>query len=178
MNNYLEPISLTSKEFDEIISLVEKTCPNQCVISIERVVNPALYDRYFNYQISLGESSKEITLFHGTKYESILAICTNGFQKSKNTRAVFGLGTYLATAFGYSKQYSSGYTNGKTYDLKEKYNCLLVCKLAYNKATRGTSNSPCPDGFDVQVDNTSNPTIFSVHNDVAIYPQYVVRFYQ
>ena len=177
MSNYLEPIIPTSKEFDEIVSLVEKTCPNQCVISIERVINPQLYDRYFNYQISLGESSKEVMLFHGTKYESIIPICSNGFQKSKNTRSVFGLGTYLATKFGYSKQYSFINTKSNSNDLKDKYNCLLVCKLAYKKAITGTYNSPCPDGFDVQVDNVENPSIFSVHNDAAIYPEFVVRFY-
>ncbi len=175
MANYLEMISPSSNEFDEIVKLVEKSCPNECVISIERVVNPQLYDRYFNYKVKLGEACKETTLFHGTNNEALLKICYTGFKKSKNTRSAFGLGTYLASAFAYSKNYAG--ISKVDLGQKSNYKILLVCKLAYNKMTLGSYNRACPEEFDIQVDNTKKPSIYAVDNDEAIYPEFVVRFY-
>jgi hypothetical protein len=164
----LKRLSASSNEFDKVYNLIETTCPGQCIISIDKVINPFLEERYNKYKESLGDKAKEIDVYHGSNLDGIFSICTEGFIKSKNKVSAFGKGSYVATAFAYSKAYSK--INGNN------YHNLIVCKLSYLNIKQGSSNSICPKGYDVQVDNTYNPGIFSVDKDEALLPLYIVQF--
>jgi len=170
--NILINIASSSKEFDIISEIVEKTCPNQCIILIQKIENKTLIERFNNYKNKLSESNNiinEVYGFHGTNFYSIENICLEGFNKGYNKRAAYGIGTYLASSFGYSKVYSG---KGK-YD----YKIMLICKIIYNNICLGKNNQNCPEGYDIQVDNIKNPKIYSVNNDESILPLYVIHFY-
>lgn len=162
-------LKVGSKEFDEISNIVESTCKDQCIISIEKLSNTELIDRYEKYKSSLVDFN-EIFTFHGTSNHLVNDIATNGFKKEFNRTSAFGLGTYLASSFGYSKAYSKL--------ALVDYKMLFVCKFVYTKMYKGTRNNKCPDGYDVQVDNLANPSIYCVDRDEAILPLYLVRFYE
>lgn len=167
-SNLFKRLSVGSSEFDEISNIVEKTCPNQCIISIERLINTELIERYEKYKSNLF-NCKEIYGFHGTWNDIINKIATEGFKKEFNKVSAYGLGTYLASSFGYSKAYAKlGLAD---------YPMLFVCKFVYVNICKGTSCKKCPDGYDVQTNDIKNPSIYSVDNDAAILPLYLVRFY-
>jgi hypothetical protein len=168
-----ESLNVGSKEFDEISSIVQKTCPNQCIISIEKLINITLIERYEKYKDSLQEQKyTELFGFHGTNINNIDIIASEGFKKEFNKTSAYGLGTYLASSFGYSKNYAK-----LSKEFKDSYKCLFVCKFIYVNIIKGCGSKKCPEHFDVQVDKIENPNIYCVDKDEAIIPLYLVRFY-
>jgi len=165
-------VSPGSVEFDEIGRLVAESCPNECIISMENLVNPGLEQRYQDRKDILSRLGPvyEKRVFHGSRdINSTVPILENGFDGSRNRVSAFGRGTYFATAFSYSKRYSSR---------NREYKVMLICDIAVQKLVRGRAgeNLP-PEEGDCWVNRIKDPTIYSVpHNDQSI-PRYVVQFY-
>jgi hypothetical protein len=146
-----------SQEFDEVSSLVENTCKNQCIISIEKLIYEDLINKYEKYKDSLttkGLTIKEIYGFHGTSNALVDEIATTGFKKEFNKVSAYGLGTYLASSFGYSKAYAKlGLAD---------YPMLFVCKFVYHNICKGKNKQKCPDGYDVQTNDLLKSSIYIV----------------
>jgi len=170
----LRLVSPSSAEFDELEKMVSETCPNECLISIEEVSNMELEKKYQDRRDELARIGevREARVFHGSRnFSAIHSILKDGFRASFNTVSAFGKGTYFATAYGYSKNYSSLIRG-------EEYKVMLICDISYQKPVRGRSNQSLdPNEGDCWVDSTTNPTIFSVPNDDQSIPRYVVRFF-
>jgi hypothetical protein len=176
MTYELRLLSVSSPEFDELERLVAKTCPKECIISIEEVVNPELEKRYQDRRTKLGcqGNGDEVRVFHGSRdFKAVHSILSDGFRSELNTTSAFGRGTYFATSYGYSKSYAS---LEKTADTK--YTVMLICDITCTKPVRGRVNQTLyPREGDCWVDYVARPTIYSVpHNDQCI-PRFIVRFY-
>ena len=167
-------LSPSSQEFERIALLAEKTSPNECIISIEKITNVGLEERYKARKEKLGTKVVECEVFHGARNatSAIPAILTNGYCAARNTTAAYGIGTYLAEAYSYSKHYS-----GKA----GQYKSMLVNQMCYTSLTLGCGNKVMhPDLVEagaIWTDNIKNPTIYSVPHDHQILPTYLVQFY-
>jgi hypothetical protein len=172
-------VSASSSEFDKIADLASKSCPNECIISIERVVNPVLEARYNKRKEYLMSTYKTVTereVFHGARHvgSAIPNILQFGFKANRNTVSAHGKGTYLAEAYAYSKNYSGKGSN-------KDYKVMLVNKMCYTKLIKGIPNAYMEqDNIDagcVWADRVTNPTIYSVPHDEQVLPTYLVQFY-
>jgi len=172
-------VSASSSEFDKIAELAAKSCPNECIISIERVVNPALEARYNKrkeYLMSISKTVTEREVFHGARHvgNAIPNILQFGFKAIHNTVSAYGKGTYLAEAYAYSKSYSGKGSN-------KDYKVMLVNKMCYTKLVQGIPNAYMEDAKIeagcVWADRVQNQSIYSVPHDDQVIPTYLVQFY-
>jgi hypothetical protein len=165
----LSYISCTSKEYDEVTSLIRSSCPDECIVSIDKFVTPDLVTKYETYKQSL-PSYTEATVFHGTSEEAVWRILQTGFDVGKQTRNAHGIGTY----FGTTAQVSRAYAKANS----QEDNILLICRMALGpKKAVGVHGKPFPQGTDYGVDMAVKPSMYVMpHNGGAI-PLYLVRFY-
>jgi hypothetical protein len=124
--------------------------------------------------ILLGKSNipitKEYTVYHGTKGQNVENICKNGFEPSKGKVMALGYGIYFASSFGYSWAYT-----GEEQD-DTKLSHIFICAILPGKTAHGRSNQPPPKGYDSQVNDVTNPSIFAIPEKYMMIPQYLVRF--
>ncbi len=178
MSYNLSLINPSSKMFDELMDIISKSAPNECVISIEKVENEILSKRFEERKKELEEKYKgkqeikTVTVFHGSRdFNSVKNILLDGFDASFSRVAAFGIGTYFAKNYAYSKSYS-----GKNVD----YKVMMICDILVGKKVLGNgknNNILDEKQGDVFVDNISNPSIYSVPNNSQSIPRYVVQFY-
>lgn len=173
MSYELRFISPSSTAFDELEKLVARTCPQECIISIEEIVNQTLEKRYQDRRKELNDA-KEVRVFHGSRnFDAVHSILLEGFRSELNTVSAFGRGTYFATSYGYSKNYASRENTANT-----KYTVMLICDVSYTRPIRGRTNQILdPREGDCWVDSVARPTIYSVPNNDQCIPRYLVRFY-
>ena len=78
----LDPI-MNAQEYKKVSDQFHKTCPNN-ICKIERVQNPALYERYIVCKQKMDEAggggSNEMNLFHGTLGQKCQLINHKGFN--------------------------------------------------------------------------------------------------
>lgn len=160
----LKLVSPSSDEFGKICSLIEKTHPVDCIVSIHRIENPLFVVRFEDCRKQLTSRNKasptEMVAFHGCHYDSALNIAAKGFDISYNTFSAYGKGTYFGTAYGVSRNYSVGKKQ------QAEYNALIVAKILLGKI-----------GTDVFTNTKLNPTIISLPINEAALPQYIVQFH-
>ncbi len=172
----LENVSLSSKDFDIVADLVTKTFPHACILSIERIINTVLNERFearrAHYIATHGpDYGKDVTVYHGTNSKAILPICNNGFEAGRNTRCVFGRGSYFATSFGYSH----GFTDVD----KEEHSYMLICKILPGRMCRGSHGMVIDRSkYDCGTDNAAKPSLYAMPQDDAILPLFVVMFHK
>lgn len=80
VNNLSQEYSNATKKFEETMHVNTKFT----IIRVQRVQNPQEYYRYLGLKAtwqSAGQIMQEKELFHGTKAESISAICASGFNR-------------------------------------------------------------------------------------------------
>lgn len=163
-----EPIFMDNPDYDRIVKIVYASYPNACVLMLDRVQNPALEARYEAAKAALGAGVKEGQVYHGTKDENIASIARSGFMISANTRSAYGRGTYFASNFATSKDY----TNVD----RDEVSHMFICKLAMKdvEAYARNENSTA----DTFVDNVAKPAIYVARKDDLCIPMYLVRFYR
>ena len=176
MSYQLRFISPSSAIFDELEQVIAKTCPDECLISIEEIMNTELEERYRarrHYIQDLGDVN-EVRVFHGARhFKAISSILSDGFKSGLNTTSAFGRGTYFATSYGYSKSYSS--LEKMT---TNPYKIILLCDISYHKLVLGRSNQILdPAEGDCWTDSLTRPSIFSVPHDDQCIPRFLVRFF-
>ncbi|KAK1166015.1 protein mono-ADP-ribosyltransferase PARP14-like [Acipenser oxyrinchus oxyrinchus] len=175
----------TTKEYQEVEALFKKTCGKHTITTIQRIQNPFLWK---NYQIKKqafddknGKGNNEKQLFHGTACVTIKTINSNGFNRSfcgKNAVA-YGNGTYFAVNASYSASgtYSVPDPQGQKY--------MYLTRVLTGVFTNGRTGMIVPpaknaadptDLYDSVTDNSANPTIFVIFNDVQAYPEYLITF--
>ncbi len=172
-SSILEYISCSSKEYDEVANLIRKTCPDECIVSIDKVKNPRLEEEFqkikAEIQTKRGQVSEKI-VFHGTSEAGMWSIVSEGFKISLNKRSLYGVGTYC----------SESASVARTYAQKTQYddNAMLICKMVWGTPVLGKANKPInTQNADVGVDKLQNPAILVVPYTYAIIPLYAVQFY-
>lgn len=176
MSSYkLSLISPSSKEFDTLQDIIANSAPEECVISIEKVENTLLKQRFEDrkkeMEAILGEGNVQtVRVFHGSRdFHSVTNILSDGFKSEYSKVAAFGKGTYFAKNYAYSKNYS-----GKNVE----YKVMMICDILVGVKVKGQANATLsPEKGDVWVDHLVNTSIYSIPNDHQSIPQYVVQFY-
>jgi len=51
------PVLMSDRAFDEIYDMIARSCPNACVLWLNRLNNPELSDRYASHCAKLGLNS-------------------------------------------------------------------------------------------------------------------------
>jgi hypothetical protein len=169
-------MSMSDKRFEEISQHVRQSYPNSCILWVDEIDNAFLRDSYeVRKEAMIAERGadvvKELTLFHGTSERAALQIAKGGFDVSYSKIAVYGSGTYFASAASMSMYY--------TKDNKEKICFMLMNKVLLGTTAQYGSSAPINTKIhDNSVNTPVNPTIIvSPYNDGAL-PQYMIAFYR
>ncbi|XP_038559136.1 protein mono-ADP-ribosyltransferase PARP14-like [Micropterus salmoides] len=181
----LFPLTTGSQEYNDVETEVKKIGLAANIISIERVQNSTLWQSYqlLKKQLEVKNKHKnnERRLFHGTGVKSINLINNQGFNRSyagTQVGAMYGNGSYFAVDPGYS---ANGYAKPDAKGHKRMYLArVLVGDFTQGKGgiitppAKSSSNST--DLYDSVVDQTANPTMFVIFNDIQAYPEYLITF--
>jgi hypothetical protein len=164
-----EPVYMSDPDFDMVVDLTRKTFPTACILTIDRVHNSMLKERFDNHVAHVARAPTVQRLYHGTREEYVVPICTTGFNSKLNKRTLFGRGNYFSTSFGYSKVFSS---SNQHYE-----SLLLICQVCVGQSCLGKSGMTIrTDTYDSAVNDLAKPSIYVVPRDEAILPEFVVRF--
>ena len=146
-----EPVFMSNKIYDELVTVLRKSYENACVLYIEHVVNEPLTQRFEAYSSKNNLIPKR--LYHGTNSSSLNSICRDGYKKYLNKRSAYGHGTYFSSMASYSKDYT---------DQTESDESFMIV----NKVCLGPGH------------NTNGNEIFVVNDDDAALPEYVICFHK
>ncbi|XP_071948864.1 protein mono-ADP-ribosyltransferase PARP14-like [Antedon mediterranea] len=149
----------------------------QSIIKISRIQNIELWKQYAakkeTFEKTMPGKSVEQMLYHGTDEGSVDKIYNGGFNRSyagKNA-AAYGQGTYFAAIAGYSAQTQYSRPNARG----EKH--IFLCNVLVGNCGKGQGGLLAPpQGFHSVGDNTTNPSIVVIFNDVQAYPSYLIKF--
>lgn len=122
------------------------------------------------------KTPKELDLFHGTKKDSIKAICKQGFDcriSGTRTGAMYGKGTYFAVDAKVASQYSDS-----------KF--LYFCKVLVGDTCQGLSHyvrpppkdpkKPNENFYDSCVDKQDNAKMYIIFKSEQVYPEYIITY--
>jgi hypothetical protein len=173
----LSIVSVSSKEFSDVCDLINKSHPDECVISIHKIENEQFETAFEECRKMLtekrGVAPTQMRAFHGCSTESATNIAHNGFLKSQNKVSAYGIGTYFGGFYNVSRSYSMT----KKQD-KYIYHALIIADILLGKMGRSASgNNIDLTNMDVSVDNFTSPSIISLPIDDAAIPRYYVQFY-
>ncbi|XP_061422286.1 protein mono-ADP-ribosyltransferase TIPARP-like isoform X2 [Lethenteron reissneri] len=158
------------------------------VLSIERVQNPFLWEKYCRKKAfmlrklpQMPERELELNLFHGTTADTVPAICKHNFDPrlSGKNAAVYGNGSYFATAASFSHGYA-----GRAGHAGDRYVFIakaLVGRHAVGQPGLRRPPALCPDDlasdlYDSCVDNAGKPSIFAIFDSDQCYPYFLIRY--
>jgi len=120
----------------------------------------------------------EVELFHGTDRSSIENIANNGFLTRYSKVNAYGIGTYFARDYSYSRNYSINKSKIHGSQLFNSYDTFIVAKVILGIPTITHSGKKTDIScFDYSCDNLKNPSIYSIPYDDAAYPEYAITFY-
>ncbi|XP_071340147.1 protein mono-ADP-ribosyltransferase PARP14-like isoform X2 [Trachinotus anak] len=180
----LFPLTTGSKEYSDVEKELTKTGLTLNIITIERVQNTTLWQSYQlmkkQLEVKNKHTNNEKLLFHGTGGNSIDLINNQGFNRSYAGAhgVMYGNGSYFAVDPVYSAQ---GYAKPDASGHKRMY-LARVLVGDYTQGRRGMITPPAKgsgnaaDLYDSVADNTANPTMFVVFNDIQAYPEYLITF--
>uniref|UniRef100_A0AAJ7TJQ5 Poly [ADP-ribose] polymerase n=2 Tax=Petromyzon marinus TaxID=7757 RepID=A0AAJ7TJQ5_PETMA len=158
------------------------------VLGIERVQNPFLWEKYCRKKAfmlrklpQMPERELELNLFHGTRADTVPAICKHNFDPrlSGKNAAVYGNGSYFATAASFSHGYAgrAGHAGDR---------CVFIAKVLAGRHAVGRTGlrrppALCPDDlasdlYDSCVDNAGKPSIFAIFDSDQCYPYFLIRY--
>jgi hypothetical protein len=162
-------VSLREKEYEEVEAYVYASFPEACIVSIDRVENPSLQERFDALKAHI-ETKRGFChvkrMYHGTRASAVGSIISGGFKTSYNKASAFGRGTYFATAASYSKHYTRPNHDDESF--------LLLCDVLEGVTIQYGCNEP----IDTEKhDNSSAPGILVTPYDSGAIPRYLVRFH-
>lgn len=180
----LFPLTVGSKEYNDVKQELLKTGLPANILSIERVQNETQWQSYQlkkkQLEVKNNHKNNERILFHGTGSDSIDLINKQGFNRSYAGAhgAMYGNGSYFAVDPVYSAR---GYAKPDASGQKRMYlSRVLVGDFTLGRAGLITppakSSGNASDLFDSVTDNPARPTMFVIFNDIQAYPEYLITF--
>jgi hypothetical protein len=164
------PLPMSDKRFDQIYEMIQKSYPNACILYIDEVFNSNLLSYYDDQRKNMNDFKCEKQLFHGTSESAIQSIVDNGFDPTMNKSAAYGYGTYFAV----NAKYSSNYMRSNNPVTHMFLADVLIGKLVTGQ--RRTQDNIYT--WDNNVDNLSNPTIYTTPYHGGAYPRYIIAFHK
>ncbi|XP_077306333.1 protein mono-ADP-ribosyltransferase PARP14-like [Lithobates pipiens] len=185
-NSSIEVVQLApkSEEYIKVQTEFEKSCKMK-IIKIERIQNKHLWLNYEIKKSSIEDKNKmegERLLFHGTDAKAIDNVNKNGFNRSYGGKndARIGKGTYFAVEAIYSSddKYSvPDQSSGYKHMYLARVLTGIFCKGDPDIIVPPSKDNANPtDLYDSVADDTANPTVFAIFNDVQAYPEYLITF--
>ena len=128
-----------------------------------------------------GNDPEERQLFHGTKSETVDAICQQGFDWRMCGRhgTKYGKGSYFARYANYSHFFTA------SQDTPSSYKHMFLARVLVGSYTTGNSSltRPPPKNplspnvlFDSCCDNMTNPALFVVFENSQSYPEFLITY--
>ena len=127
-----------------------------------------------------GKEPEERQLFHGTKPDTVKAICQQGidWRMCGKHGTSYGEGSYFASSAKYSHRYSN---HGVTRGNKQ----MFLAKVLVGSFTTGDKSFKRPPPkdssnphvlYDSCCDNTANPALFVVFENGQSYPEFLITY--
>ena len=188
----LKPVSSGSKEWNAISSRVRKTLPSAQVVSVERIQNQWLWEKYHFSKQRMSEKYEGIVnekdLFHGTSSTPPEKIFKSeqGFDFRFCSRGVWGTGTYFAVNASYSNNYA--YTTGaKKQMILAKVLTGETCQCNPDSSLKkppvksrsklgGSRNTFEDELYDSVKGHTNGSDIFVIYDHEKAYPAYLITY--
>ncbi|XP_067844267.1 uncharacterized protein [Heptranchias perlo] len=176
----------SSPEYQDVKKLFKATCTQFHISKIERLQNLPLWKNYMirkqHFEVkNPSGTNNEMILFHGTEVDAMDSISQHGFNRSYAGRnaTAYGTGTCFAVNASYSAQstYSKPDIKAVKYIYQARVLTGVYCQGQSGMVVpplKNTSNRT--DCYDSVVDNTSNPSMFIIFNDIQAYPEYLITF--
>ncbi len=150
----LVPVLMSDPRYADIEQKVLSSYPNACLLYIDEVVNPVLYEKFLKRKELI--KATDVQMFHGTHERNIPLIVKNGFDPKLNVRALYGPGVYFAKNADYSKDYmTSRCSNEPTF--------MFLADVLKGK---------------IGVDNYQGPDILTTVYPDGSFPRYVIAFHK
>ncbi|CAG5115082.1 unnamed protein product [Candidula unifasciata] len=178
--NYVQVnVPLDSAEGSTVAAFFAKTSSRGAnVIQVFRIQNRKLWEKYVlkrkHVEEEIGTAElKEKFLFHGTRAENIVSICSEGFDIRVPTAngALLGKGIYFSATVKYSERYTD--------QSHMMYLARVICgwsQQGQKLLTRPEYHSKVRRMYDSCVNDTASPTIFTVFDNSQCYPEYLIQF--
>ncbi|KFO88056.1 Poly [ADP-ribose] polymerase 12, partial [Buceros rhinoceros silvestris] len=178
----LVQLNYTSREYEKIKKLFEKTMKNYCIHQLQRIQNPTLWQvfQWQKEQMKKRNKSKQVDerlLFHGTNPSHKPAICEQNFDwRICGTHGtMYGKGSYFARDASYSHEYCSSHSG--------RYS-MFVARVLVGDFVQGNPEYLRPPLrainsnrlYDSCVDDPTDPSIFVIFEKHQIYPAYILEY--
>ena len=188
----LKPVSSGSKEWNDISSRVHKTLPSAQVVSVERIQNQWLWEKYHFSKQRMSEKYEGIVnekdLFHGTGSTPPEKIFKSeqGFDFRFCSRGMWGTGTYFAVNASYSNNYA--YTTGARKQMifakvltGETCQCnpdssLKKPPVKPRSKLSSSRNTFEDELYDSVKGHTNGSDIFVIYDHEKAYPAYLITY--
>ncbi len=183
----LKEVLHSSSEWTEIENRFHKTLPSTGIVSIKRIQNKWLWDRYSFAKQRMSERNAGIVneqmLFHGTRETPPEKIYNSeqGFDFRFSTKGMWGTGTYFAINASYSQSYSYSTIQGKQMILAsvltgETYRCPPDGSLKKPPIKPRKHGSFEDELFDSVSGQTKGSDVFIIYDHEKAYPYYLITF--
>jgi hypothetical protein len=145
---------MSDPRYDQVEKRVLESYPNACILYIDEVINPILYEKYLKRKELI--NATEVQMFHGTREENIPLIAKNGFDPKLSVRTAYGAGVYFADNAIYSKNYMTS---------KDPYEptFMFLASVLVGK---------------IGIDNNKGPNMLTTLHPDGAYPRYIIAFHK
>lgn len=169
------PIYVSDAAFSKLEKGILESYPNSCVLWMEEMNHPTLEIEYQLQKKEIEEKRQapceEKMLYHGTNESIVNLIIQNGFDPKKNTRSLYGKGSYFAKNASYSRDYSPPASDGISF--------MLLCSVLVGNVGRyGKDQMIDTTMHDNSVDSIQDPTIYVTPYRCGAIPRYLIAFYK
>jgi len=150
----LQAVLMSDPRYDRIEKRVLESYPNACLLYIDEVINPPLYEKFLNRKQLI--NATEVEMFHGTRENNIHLIARDGFDPKLNVRSAYGPGVYFAENAIYSKAYMSS-------NDPDEPTFMFLANVLVGK---------------IGVDNNKGPNMLTTLHPDGAYPRYIIAFHK
>lgn len=165
---------------------VARTIPQAQLINAFQVPRAAQHGIYEALKENIGEHRagelpEERELWHGTSWDTIPKILTQGFNRIFAGRhgTLLGVATYFSTDLAYSQRFCDRRGGGK-----DGTKVAILARVLVGRYSKGASTDVEPPLFDTEaglrydstVDDKDNPKIFAIFRDFQACPLFLVEF--
>ena len=183
-----------SKEWNHVVQKFQQTMAHAPVISVHRIQNKWLWDRYVKHKERLDLKNNgvvnEMELFHGTRNNDPKLIYEgeDGFDMRYCAQGMWGVANYFAVNASYSDSYAHHITTSRQKEMflvkvltGESYNCASTptLRMPPPKPSGGTGASQvelCQMKYDTVTGMTNGSQVFMAYDNEKAYPAYLITY--
>ena len=186
-NTQLFELSRSSDEYGHIKSMFQLTMPNSIIVSIKRIQNNWLWERYVLTRKRLGKKNNgrvnEKKLFHGSRSSRAHLIYDSeeGFDMRYSSEGMWGQANYFAVKASYSDSYAYELGNGTREILLAKVLTGDSCKCPSDRTLRMPPVKYDQirfqkERYDTVEGETSGSKVYMTYSNDKAYPAYLIVY--